>query len=66
MSSYDAPYTLQRSLTEGVARFEALARERKADADAVTALVTAAHTEGGSAPRTDVALGIAARAGILA
>lgn len=66
VSSYDAPYTVERSLTEGVARFAALARERKADAEAVTALVSAAHSEGGPAPRIDVALDIAARAGILA
>ncbi|WP_374777728.1 hypothetical protein OG756_37980 [Streptomyces sp. NBC_01310] len=66
VSSYDVPYQLERSLTAGVARFAELARERKADADAVRALLAAAHTDGGTAPRIDVALDIAARAGILA
>ncbi|MFJ1565886.1 hypothetical protein [Streptomyces erythrochromogenes] len=38
----------------------------KADADAVTALLTAPGAEGRPAPRVDVALDIATRAGILA
>ncbi|MFE9933020.1 hypothetical protein [Streptomyces sp. NPDC005533] len=66
VASYDAPYDRARSLTEAVARFEALARERKADADAVAALLAPGHTEGRPAPQAEVALDLATRAGILA
>lgn len=64
VSSFDAPDALARSLTEAVARFAALARESKADADAVAALLAAARTEGRPAPRLDAALDFATRAGI--
>ncbi|WP_030765102.1 hypothetical protein [Streptomyces sp. NRRL F-2664] len=65
-ASFDAPYVQERALTEAVDRFAALARDGKADADAVTALLTAPGSDGGTAPRLDAALDIAARAGILA
>lgn len=66
VSSYDVPYQLERKLTGVVARFAALARERKADAQDVTALLAPARTEDRPAPRLDVALDLATRAGILA
>lgn len=65
MSSFDAPGALERSLTEAVARFAALARERKADPAAVAALLAAGQVEGRPAPRLDAALDLATRAGIL-
>ncbi|MFD6229194.1 hypothetical protein ACFWFZ_20325 [Streptomyces sp. NPDC060232] len=65
-SSFDVSYVQERALTEAVDRFAALAREGKADSDAVTALLTAPGAEGRPAPRLDVALDIATRAGILA
>ncbi|MEU6294038.1 hypothetical protein [Streptomyces erythrochromogenes] len=64
-SSFDAPHVHERALTETVDRFAALVRDGKADADAVTALLAAPGTEGRPAPRVDVALDIAGRAGIL-
>ncbi|MFE7099639.1 hypothetical protein [Streptomyces erythrochromogenes] len=67
-SSFDVPHVHERALTETVDRFAALVREGRADADAVTALLTAPvpGAEGRPAPRVDVALDIATRAGILA
>ncbi|MGW7455488.1 hypothetical protein [Streptomyces sp. NPDC054787] len=65
-SSYDVPYPRQRTLGDTIARFAALARERTADADAVAALLAPAAADGARAPRVDVALDLAARAGILA
>ncbi|MFE6840466.1 hypothetical protein ACFVFI_37305, partial [Streptomyces sp. NPDC057705] len=66
VAAYDAPYDRTRSLGEAVARFAALAHERKADADDVTALLAPGHTEGRPAPRPEAALDLATRAGILA
>ncbi|MFJ3978190.1 hypothetical protein [Streptomyces sp. NPDC090021] len=66
-SSFDVPHVHGRALAEVVDRFAALVREGRADTDAVTALLTAPGTAGGRpAPRVDVALDIATRAGILA
>ncbi|WP_053631420.1 hypothetical protein [Streptomyces sp. H021] len=65
-SSFDVPHVHERALTGAVDRFAALVREGRADADAVTALLTVPGAEVGPAPRLDVALDIATRAGILA
>ncbi|MFG2981851.1 hypothetical protein ACGFYQ_11435 [Streptomyces sp. NPDC048258] len=66
VTSYDVPYERQRLLTGAVERFVERARERKADEAAVAALLAPALTEDGPAPRLDVALALAARAGVLA
>lgn len=66
VDSRDVPYAQRQNLAEAVERFVAAARERTADEAAVAALLAPARGVDGPAPRLDVALGLAARAGILA
>lgn len=66
MASYDAPYGRERMLTEAALRFAERARERKADEAAVAALLAPAFVEDRPAPRLDVALALAVRAGVVA
>ncbi|MEU6315932.1 hypothetical protein [Streptomyces sp. NPDC047014] len=53
------------ALAEAVARFAELARERKADAEAVAELLAAAQVEGLPGPKLDAALDLATRAGLI-
>ncbi|MFE3558093.1 hypothetical protein ACFXKW_24985 [Streptomyces sp. NPDC059193] len=66
VDSRDVPYERRRTLTEAVEGFVAAARERAADEAAVAALLAPARAVQGPAPRPEVALAMAARAGILA
>ncbi|UUU38569.1 hypothetical protein [Streptomyces sp. NBC_00162] len=66
VESRDVPYERRRILTEAVERFVETARERKADEAAVAALLAPARAVEEPAPRLEVALTLAARAGVLA
>ncbi|MFE9630025.1 hypothetical protein [Streptomyces sp. NPDC006463] len=66
MALCDVPYGRKPALTAAVSRFVEQARERKADEAAVAALLAPALVEDRPAPRLDVALALATRAGVLA
>lgn len=63
---HDLRCEAEELLEAALVRFLALAEARTVDADAVAELLAPAHVEDRPAPRLDVALDFAARAGIMA